>query len=103
MPYTPKSALEILRDLTAMTVGRTSLDDISNGSILTTMYSAIAQELASVERKLVTIRESYFLDTVSGIDLDERVRELPLGTVRRLQASHASGTINEINLKGKFP
>lgn len=96
MPYTPKSALEILRDLTAMTVGRTSLDDISNGSILTTMYSAIAQELASVERKLVTIRESYFLDTVSGIDLDERVRELPLGTVRRLQASHASGSVLEV-------
>ncbi len=96
MPYTPKSALEILRDLTAMTVGRTSLDDISNGSILTTMYSAIAQELASVERKLVTIRESYFLDTVSGIDLDERVRELPLGTVRRLQASHASGAVIEV-------
>lgn len=96
MTYTPKSALEILRDLTAMTIGRTALSDISNGSVLTTIYSAVAQELASVERKLVTIRESYFLDTVSGIDLDERVRELPLGTVRRLQASHASGAILQI-------
>lgn len=96
MPYTPKSALEILRDLTAMTVGRTSLDDISNGSVLTTMYSAIAQELASVERKLVSIRESYFFDTASGLELDERVRELPLGTVRRLQASHASGGVLQI-------
>lgn len=96
MPYTPKPALEILRDLTAMTIGRTGLNDVSNGSILTTLFSSIAQELASVERKLVSIRESYFLDTVSGVELDERVRELPLGTVRRLQASHASGGVLEV-------
>lgn len=96
MTYTPKPAIEILRDLTAMIVGRTQLTDISNSSIITTVLSSIAQELASVERKLVSIRESYFLDTVSGIDLDERVRELPQGTISRHQASHASGAVLQL-------
>lgn len=79
-----------------MIVGRTQLTDISNSSIITTVLSSIAQELASVERKLVSIRESYFLDTVSGIDLDERVRELPQGTISRHQASHASGAVLQL-------
>lgn len=96
MTYTPKPAIEILRDLTAMIVGRTQLTDISNSSVITTVLSSIAQELASVERKLVSIRESYFLDTVSGIDLDERVRELPQGTISRHQASHASGAVLQL-------
>lgn len=92
MAYVPKSDKEILRDLRGMILGRTAVNDILAGSVLNTLLSAVAQEIASAERRLLDIRESFFLRSATGTDLDERVAELPPIGITRLNESNASGS-----------
>lgn len=92
MAYVPKSDKEILRDLRGMILGRTAVNDILAGSVLNTLLSAVAQEIASAERRLLDIRESFFLRSATGTDLDERVAELPPVGITRLNESNASGS-----------
>lgn len=93
MPYTPKSAAEVLRDLRGMVLGRTELTDVFAGSVINTLLSAVAQEVASSDRRLYGIRESFFLRGASGANLDERVAELPPVGIQRIGATHASGAV----------
>lgn len=92
MPYVPKTAGNILRALKGAVIGRTALNDINEGSTLTTILSAVANEIASVERRLYSLRESFYLNGANGADLDERVRELPAVGIERILATNASGT-----------
>ena len=96
MPYTPKSHNEILRDLRAMTIGRTALNDIQAGSVLNTLLSAFAHELASAERRIFNVREAFFLASATGAELDERVAELPPVGINRLPATNGSATCLKI-------
>lgn len=96
MPYTPKSHNEILRDLRAMTIGRTSLNDIQAGSVLNTLLSAFSHELASAERRIFNVREAFFLGSATGAELDERVAELPTAGVSRLPATNGSASCLKI-------
>ena len=93
MGYSPKSANEILRDLRGMVLGRTDLNDIFAGSVLNTLLSSIAQEIASSDRRLYGIREAFYLRNASGQDLDERVAELPPVGISRIEATNASGAV----------
>lgn len=93
MSYTPKSYNDIMRDLRGMMLGRTNLNDINAGSVMNTLLSAVAQEIASSERRLYNIRESFFLKNIGGSDLDQRVAELPPEGMARLEASNASGSV----------
>lgn len=92
MPYVPKPAGDILRALKGAVIGRTPLNDINEGSALATILSAVANEIASVERRLYSLRESFYLNGANGADLDERVRELPAVGIERILATNASGT-----------
>jgi uncharacterized phage protein gp47/JayE len=96
MPYTPKSHNEILRDLRAMTIGRTDLNDIQAGSVLNTLLSAFSHELASAERRIFNVREAFFLAGATGAELDERVAELPPAGISRLPATNASASTLKI-------
>lgn len=96
MAYTPKSANDILRDLRGMILGRTDLNDIFAGSVLNTLLSAVAQEVASGERRLYGLREAFYLRNASGQDLDERVAELPPVGIARIDATNASGAVLKI-------
>lgn len=93
MAYTPKSANDVLRDLRGMILGRTDLNDIFAGSVLNTILSAVAQEIASGERRLYGLREAFYLRNASGQDLDERVAELPPVGIARIAATNASGAV----------
>jgi hypothetical protein len=93
MSYTPKSYNDILRDLRGMVIGRTELNDVQAGSVMNTILSAIAMELASSERRVYSVRESFFLRRATGVDLDQRVAELPPQGISRLEASNASGSV----------
>lgn len=97
MPYIPKSHNEILRDLRAMTIGRTSLNDIQAGSVLNTLLSAFAHELASAERRIYSVREAFFLSSATGAELDERVAELPPAGIARLPATNGSASCLKIS------
>ena len=76
-----------------MILGRTPLNDIFAGSVVNTLLSAFAQEVASSERRLFNLREAFFLRSASGQDLDERVAELPPLGMARIDATNASGSV----------
>lgn len=92
MPYTPKTQAEVLRDLRALVIGRTSVNDIQPGSVLNTLLGAFAHEVASIERRIYNVREGFFLEKATGTDLDERVAELPLSSLARLPSTNGSAT-----------
>lgn len=92
MPYTPRGTLDILRSLRAGLIGRGDLTDLNRGSVLTLILSSVAEELASVERRLFTMRESFFLGGAVGSDLDERVAQLPPLGINRIVATNASSS-----------
>lgn len=96
MPYIPKTSGEILRDLKGSVLGRSDLDDISAGSVMSILLGSVANELASSERRLYNLRESFFLNGASGSDLDERVSELPAVGVTRIKNTNASGAVLEL-------
>lgn len=90
MPYSPRSTNEILRSLRAAIVGRGELTDLNRSSVLTLLLSAVATEMGSIERRLFTFRESFFLNGAVGSDLDERVAQLPPVGVSRIRSTNAS-------------
>lgn len=93
MPFSPKTAGDILRQLKAAVVGRSKLNDVNPGSALLIMLQGFAEELASIERRMFTVREAYFLNGASGRDLDRRVAELPPVGITRINKTHGSGTV----------
>jgi uncharacterized phage protein gp47/JayE len=93
MPFLPKSASDILRQLTMAVQGRSKLSDISPGSGIMILLQAFAEELASTERRMFTVRESFFMNGATGLDLDRRVAELPPVGIARIAQTNASGTV----------
>lgn len=93
MTYTPKSAPKILQELKGLTLARTPLNDILPGSVLNTILNAVAQELGSVERSILAMREGFFLNTASGSELTERIAELPPAGITRLDSAPAAGAV----------
>ena len=96
MAFTARAPLVILRDLIGMTVGRTSLDDVAEGSVLYTILAAIAQEIANEERYIEKVRNAYFFEGAVGPLLDERVAELPPVGVTRITATPSAGSVLKI-------
>lgn len=91
MPFAPKDQSTILRNLLSLVINRTELNDVAPGSILYTLMAGISNEMAATERRLANIRDSFFIENVSGSELDERVAELPLSGLSRRGESAASG------------
>lgn len=91
MAYTPRTATTIRREIAARIVARGTADDIAEGSVLAHMIQTWAEELAGLEVRLARIRDSFFLDSAVGTDLDDRVSDLPPSGLTRLAASSASG------------
>ena len=93
-PYTPRTTPEILREIVARVVARTSLTDVSEGSELHLILYAIAQEMAAIEVQAARVRDSFFLDGAIGQLLDDRVADLPpTGIVRRVASSASGGSL----------
>ena len=91
--YPPRSSEALLRDTAARYVTRAP-GDLHEGSALLHFFASLAETLAGTEYRLGTIRDSFFLETVSGADLDRRVAELPASGLRRQAATAASGAVN---------
>jgi hypothetical protein len=92
MAYIPKTSSEILADLRGGVIGRTGLSDLNMSSALHAMLSSFAEEMASAERRLYSLREQFFLEGASGSDLDERVSELPPMGISRVGRTNASAS-----------
>lgn len=93
MPYKPKTALAYLQEMSARLIARTKLTDLNEGSVLTQLLGAVAEELAANDYRAKKIRESFYLTGVSGTDLERRIAELPLGGIVRKPSIKASGSV----------
>lgn len=88
--YTPRSSADITRDLVARMVARTSLTDVSEGSVLLALMRTFAEQIAESDVRLAQIRDQFTLEGASGTDLDERAEELGM---TRLPATRATGVV----------
>lgn len=90
MPYQPRNAIELLNSLRAGIIGRSSLTDLNPASALSLILQAVAEEFASVERRLFILREGFYLRGATGTDLDEHVSQLPPIGINRILQTNAS-------------
>lgn len=90
MSYTPKSAIELYQSLRTGLIGRSSLTDLNPISALSTVLQAVAEEMASAERRLFIMREGFYLRSAIGADLDDHVSQLPPVGITRIQSTNAS-------------
>lgn len=91
MPYSPRTREDILKELMALVVARSELTDVAEGSVLSHILGAIAEDLEGVEFSIKQVRDSFVLENSSGEALDLRAAELPGSTITRKGASFASG------------
>lgn len=91
MPFQNRTSGEILRELSARVVARSTLTDVQEGSVIETILASVAEEVANEEQRLKQIRDSFSFLRVSGADLDDRVADLPVAGLARLGATAASG------------
>ena len=90
MAYNPRTALDILNNLRAGIIGRSQLTDLNPVSALSVVLQAVAEEFASVERRLFILREGFYLRTAVGADLDEHIAQLPPVGISRIEQTNAS-------------
>lgn len=87
--YTPRSSSEIVRDLMARMVARTTLTDVAEGSVLLSLLQSVAEQIAESEVRLADIRDQFTLEA-EGVDLDERAEEIG---ITRLPSTRATGIV----------
>jgi len=96
MSFTPRSPATILKSLVAKVLARSPLNDLEEGSVLLHILASVAEEIGVAEVQLRKIRDTFLFKGCSGSLLDERASELPTGSVTRLQAGSASGSVMTI-------
>lgn len=93
MPFEPRVKAEILQEMVGQVVTQSALTDLSEGSALLTLLGAVAEGIESAEFRTKGVRDSYDLDNAVGLDLDERVADLPGEGLTRLGRTPASGSV----------
>ena len=87
--YTPRASSEIVRDLMARMVARTTLTDVAEGSVLLSLLQTVAEQIAEADARLAGIRNQFTLNAV-GLDLDERAEDIG---ITRLPSARATGLV----------
>lgn len=91
--FRPRTRVEILRDMIARVVARSSLVGIVRNSVVFHLLAAAADEDAEQYFQLANLRAIFSIDKATGSDLDERAAEIQPGTLTRRQSIFASGEI----------
>jgi uncharacterized phage protein gp47/JayE len=91
--YVPKSHEQILSAMIAKVVARTDLSDVGDSSVLKHLLSAAARQDAQQYYQSSLLLQLFSIDTAAGEDLDERAKDIQPGTMRRLPAVKASGSV----------
>jgi len=98
MACTPRTNGQILRELTSKVVARTDLNDVQVGSTLHIILQALATEIGNTEARMYNVRESFNINSATGIDLDERVADLPPVGISRKKSARAAGAVLKITI-----
>ena len=91
MAFTPRTRDELARLVLGSIVSRTALTDTSQGSVVDTISQAFGAVSASIERQIEKARDAFDLRNATGAELDERLKEFPLETITRKEATLARG------------
>lgn len=84
---------QIMRDIIGRTVVRSNLSDITDTSQWKWVISGVSRELDEVYYQLGRLRDVFDIKTAYGDDLDERAADIAPGTVSRISATKAIGTV----------
>ena len=91
--FRPRTRVEILRDMIARVVARSSLVGLRRNSVVFHILAAAADEDAEQYFQLSLLRKLFSIYKATGSDLDERALEITPNTIRRRGALHASGEV----------
>lgn len=91
--FVPKREEQILAQMIASIVTRSELSDVADSSTIKHILRAAARQDDEQYYQMSLLRQTFDIDTASGDDLDERAAEIQPGTVSRIQAIAASGTV----------
>lgn len=91
--FRARNRVEILRDMVARVVARSTLTGLTRNSAVYHVLAAAADEIAEAYFQLARLRELFSIDRATGSDLDERAREIQPGTLTRRQALYANTTV----------
>lgn len=84
---------QILESILGRVVARSDLSDVSDTSQFKTLAAGIAREIDEAYFQFTRLRDLFDIQKASGEDLDARAREIQPGTIRRIPARRAIGTV----------
>lgn len=87
MAFQLKSFPQIMRDMIAVFLANTPINDINRGSVISTFLEAAATEDFNQYFQMLAIISNFYLDNITGEDLDKRAIEY--GLDGRIQPSKA--------------
>lgn len=91
--FRARTRVEILRDMVARVVARSSLVGLTRNAAVYHVLAAAADEIAEGYFQLARLRDLFSIDRATGSDLDERAREIQPGTVTRRSAGYATTSV----------
>lgn len=92
--FRPRTRVEILREMVARVVARSTLVGLVRDSVIFHLLAAAADEDAEQYFQLAQVRALFSIDKATGSDLDERAAEIQPGTIRRRESLFASGEVS---------
>ena len=91
--FRARNRVEILRDMVARVVARSTITGLTRNSVVYHILAAAADEDAETYFQLARLRDLFSIDRATGSDLDERAREIQPAVVSRQQALYATGNV----------
>jgi len=89
--FRARNRVEILRDMVARVIARSTLAGLTRNSVVYHILAAAADEDAETYFQLARLRDLFSIDRATGSDLDERAREIQPAVVTRNLALYANG------------
>jgi uncharacterized phage protein gp47/JayE len=91
--FQPRARPEILRDMIARVVARSTLTGVTRNNALFHVLAAAASEDAEQYFQMARLRDLFSIDKASGSDLDARAKEIVPGTLTRRGPVQATGNV----------
>jgi len=91
--FTPKTQEQLMAAAIAKLVSRTGLSDVGDSSVMKHLIAAMCRQDAQQYYQMTLLLQLFSIDTATGDDLDQRAKDIQPGTLQRLQASKATGTV----------
>ena len=91
--FRSRNRVEILRDMIARVIARSSLAGLTRNSVVYHILAAAATEDAETYFQLARLRDLFSIDRATGSDLDERAREIQPAVITRELALYATGLV----------